>query len=104
MPRITYQQADGSQTTFDAAVGDSVMQVAVNHGVPGITAECGGSAACATCKVDVDPSWAARLPPADENERSLIDGEGPNVRLSCQLKLTDALDGLVVHVPGSQYR
>jgi 2Fe-2S ferredoxin len=104
MPKVTYLLCDGTQRTLDAAEGYSVMQVAVNHGVPGIVAECGGSATCATCKVTVDPPWLARLPPPDENERSLLDGEAPTVRLACQLKLTDALDGLIVHVPKSQYR
>ena len=104
MPRVTFVQSDGRQTTIEASEGMSVMQVAINNGIPGIVAECGGSAACATCKVEPDAAWAARLPPPDANERSLLDETFPNERLSCQIKVCAATDGLTVHVPASQYR
>jgi 2Fe-2S ferredoxin len=97
-------QADGTRKTYDAAEGLSVMQVAVANGVPGIVAECGGSTACATCKVELDPEWLSRVPPPDESEASLLDGEPPTVRLSCQLKLGQGTDGIQVTVPKSQYR
>lgn len=104
MPHITFSNGDGGQRTLEAAEGLSVMQVAVDNGVPGIMGECGGCATCATCKVIVDAEWLARLTPPDENEISVLDGEPPEVRLSCQIKVTAATDGLIVGVPASQYR
>lgn len=105
MPRITYIDSTGTSRSFEAAEGMSVMQIAIDHKVPGIMGECAGCATCGTCKVAIDAAWAgAPLAPADENERSLLDGEDANVRLGCQIRLTPALDGLVVHVPRSQYR
>ena len=80
------------------------MQAAVNNDVPGIAGECGGCVSCATCKVHLPDAWLTMVGEPGELERSLIEDEGPNVRLSCQINVTDALDGLIVHVPASQYR
>ena len=105
MPQITYIAHDGSSTTVDASAGMSVMRAAVMNAVPGIDAECGGACACATCHVVVDPGWAARLSPPAQMEADTLELVGdpqPNSRLSCQLTMTDALDGLVVHTPASQ--
>lgn len=105
MPKITYMSHSGSTTTVDAAAGMSVMRAAVMNAVPGIDAECGGACACATCHVIIDPAWAGRLPPPAQMEADtleLVSDPQPNSRLSCQLTLTDELDGLVVHTPASQ--
>ena len=88
------------------AEGDSVMQTATGAGVPGIVAECGGSAMCATCHVYVDEAWADRLPPPLATELEMLECTAaerlPNSRLSCQIKLSAALDGLVVRIPERQ--
>jgi len=82
------------------------MQAALNHKVEGILGECGGNAMCATCHVYVDPSLLDRIPPATANERFMLSiaAEGPekNSRLSCQIKMTDELDGIVIRLPRKQ--
>ncbi len=107
MARITFVALDGSAKSYDAAEGVSLMRCAVDNDVPGIVAECGGACACATCQVLIAPDWLDRLPVAGPNEASMIDedsGERGMVRrLSCQIEVTPELDGLVVHVPSSQY-
>ena len=105
MPTITYLSHSGSTTSIQAAIGMTVMRAAVMNGVPGIDAECGGSCACATCHVIVDPAWAVRLPPPSANEADTLDlvlDPQPTSRLSCQIEITAALDGLVVTTPESQ--
>jgi 2Fe-2S ferredoxin len=103
MPRVTLIEHDGTSHVLTADVGVSVMQAAVNNDVPGILAECGGAAACATCRVIVPEDWAGRLVPPAALEASMLDDEDtPNLRLSCQIKVTDAIDGLVVHIPSKQ--
>jgi 2Fe-2S ferredoxin len=105
MPSITYIAHDGQATQVQAAVGMTVMRAAVMNGVPGIDAECGGSCACATCHVIVDPAWADRLPPpqvAEADTLEMVADPLPGSRLSCQIVLTDALDGIVVHTPAKQ--
>jgi 2Fe-2S ferredoxin len=82
------------------------MRVAVDAGIPGIVAECGGSCACATCHVYVDPAWTARLPPPNEGERAMLEAVAKmqsTSRLSCQLEIDEQLDGLTVLLPESQY-
>jgi 2Fe-2S ferredoxin len=104
MTRITYIDAEGSAETHDVADGLSVMQGAVSHNVRGIAAECGGAAACATCRVYVAPDWVARLTPRDKLEESMLDDEDldyARLRLSCQIKVINALDGLTVTVAGN---
>ncbi len=106
MPKITYIAFDGEETTVAAKEGMSVMQTAVNNGVDGIVAECGGACSCATCHVFVDPEWFDKLPEAQTMEKEMLDfvmNPQPNSRLSCQIKLTPELDGLIVRTPESQY-
>lgn len=106
MPRVIYIQPDGIETAIDARAGTSVMQAAVTNGVPGIVAECGGAAACATCHVYVDDRWIDRLPPAEADENDMLDCTAserrPTSRLSCQIELSAELDGLIVHAPERQ--
>ena len=86
--------------------GMSVMQAALSHRVAGILGECGGNCMCATCHVYVDPSFLSRLPPVTDNEKFMLSiaAEGPetNSRLSCQIKMTENLDGIIVRLPGKQ--
>lgn len=106
MPKITYIAFDGTETTVEAKEGMSVMQTAVNNGVDGIVAECGGACSCATCHVYVDEGWFDKLPEALAMEREMLDfvmSPEPTSRLSCQIKVTAELDGLVVKTPESQY-
>ena len=106
MPKITYIAFDGTETTVDAKEGMSVMQTAVNNGVDGIVAECGGACSCATCHVYVGEGWFDKLPEAQSMEKEMLDfvmSPQPTSRLSCQIKVTAELDGLVVNTPESQY-
>ena len=106
MPKITYIAFDGTETTVEAKEGMSVMQTAVNNGVDGIVAECGGACSCATCHVYVDEGWFDKLPEAMAMEKEMLDfvmSPEPTSRLSCQIKVTAELDGLVVKTPESQY-
>ncbi len=103
--KITFVSYDGTAHSFEAAPGRSLMEAATAQGVSGIDAVCGGNGYCGTCRVHVEPDWLAKLRPADDLERELIDAAGdsaPNARLSCQIPLVDALDGLVVHTPEHQ--
>src|SRR6202521_5208513 len=106
MPRVTYIAQDGKETTRDIAVGTSVMQAAVLHGVDGIVAECGGSCMCATCHVYVQDDQLAMPPPMEADEDAMLDGTAsprrPNSRLSCQLVVSAEMEGLVVHLPETQ--
>ncbi len=105
MPRITFIEANGKEHVVEAKAGQSVMQAAMDNLVPGILAECGGYANCATCHVYVAEPWLPKLPTADGTEQAMLDCAyhlQPNSRLSCQLKVTPALDGLVVRLPVSQ--
>jgi ferredoxin, 2Fe-2S len=105
MPKITYVQPDDRAQTFDVPVGHSVMEGASKNNVAGIIAECGGACACGTCQVFIDPAWAERVNKPGPLEQSMIeeaDAEKENLRLSCQIPVTDALDGLVVRVPEKQ--
>ena len=106
MPKITFIQPDGAEQTVEIAVGWSVMEGAVRSLVPGIDADCGGACACATCHVYVDPAWAAALPAKAEMEETMLDfaqDAQPTSRLSCQLRVTSDMDGLIVRVPPSQH-
>jgi ferredoxin, 2Fe-2S len=105
MPKITYVQPDGSQIDAEADVGSTVMETAIRNGVPGIVAECGGSCTCATCHVYVDDKWAETVGEPSMMEEDMLDfafDVRPTSRLSCQIKVKDELDGLVVHVPERQ--
>jgi len=106
MPKITYIEASGKEHVIDVTVGLSVMEGAVKHNVPGIDADCGGACACATCHVYVDPAWQAKTGESGGMEQSMLDFANevqPNSRLSCQIKVTPELDGLVVRLPKSQH-
>ena len=106
MTDITFVLNDASQHRVEASNGQSIMQVAMGAGLPGIVAECGGSAMCATCHVYVAPEWVDLLPPALANELEMLEctqsPRQPGSRLSCQIKVSDALSGLVVTMPASQ--
>jgi len=106
MAKITFITADGSQTEVAGKNGDSVMVTAVNNGIEGIIAECGGAASCATCHVIVTPEWYAKLPEPQSIEKDMLEFAAERTdtsRLSCQIKVSDEIDGLVVTVPASQY-
>jgi 2Fe-2S ferredoxin len=104
--RITFIQPDGTAATLDADGAPTAMHLATRHMIPGLPAECGGQCICVTCMVDVDAAWAARLPPAGEDEMDMLsDTLGtvpPGRRLSCQITLAPALDGLVLRIPAGQ--
>lgn len=105
MPQITYVEHSGEARTLDIVIGLSVMEGAVKNSIPGIDADCGGACACATCHVYVDEAWLGALPERSPTEAQMLeyaDGATSNSRLSCQLKVTAALDGLRVTVPESQ--
>ena len=102
--KATWTLTDGHAITLDVAEGTSLMEAATQRGVPGIIGECGGSMSCATCHVVVDPAWADRAGPPSTFEDDMLDiteaGRQPTSRLSCQLRMSAALDGIVVHIPG----
>ncbi|MCB1414879.1 MAG: 2Fe-2S iron-sulfur cluster-binding protein [Phyllobacteriaceae bacterium] len=105
MPKITYVTHDGKSHEVEAAVGTTVMENAIKNSVPGIEAECGGACACATCHVYVDEAWREKAGEADIMEADMLDfayEPKESSRLSCQIKVTDELDGLVVYVPEKQ--
>ena len=106
MAKITYIQFDGSETVIDVKPGLTVMEGAVKNNVRGIDADCGGACACATCHVFVDEAWVSKTGEKSAMEESMLDfaeNVEPNSRLSCQIKVTDELDGLVVRLPESQH-
>lgn len=108
MAYVTYIEHDGTVRKIEVSNGDSVMQGAVSHMVPGIVAECGGGLACATCHCYVDEAWIDRVgPPASEAETEMLDSVSaarkPGSRLSCQITVSQELDGLIVRLPESQY-
>jgi ferredoxin, 2Fe-2S len=105
MPKINYIEHDGKKRTVDAPVGTTVMENAIKNGVPGIVAECGGACSCATCHVHVDEAWKEKVGPPSPMEEDMLDfafDVRPTSRLSCQIKVSDELDGLVVHTPVQQ--
>jgi 2Fe-2S ferredoxin len=106
MPKITFIAFDGKRHEVQATTGLSLMRAAVDNDVPGIDADCGGACACATCHVFVDAAWADRMPPVSATEEEMLNftaerREGS--RLSCQIPITDALDGLTVSMPEGQH-
>ena len=106
MPRITYIEFDGTLHDVDVQSGYSVMEGAVKNGIPGIDADCGGACACATCHVFVEEAWRERVGDQADEEREMlesVDGRRENSRLSCQIPVTDTLNGLVVRMPESQH-
>jgi 2Fe-2S ferredoxin len=108
MPRITYIEHNGTAHPIEVPAGRSVMQGAVDNNVPGIDADCGGECACATCHVYIDPAWLATigLPPPGSQEASMLSFAAvtqPDSRLSCQIQVTEALNGLIVRMPEGQH-
>lgn len=108
MPKVAYIAFDGTETTVDVPVGENVMRGALYNGVEGIVGECGGGLSCATCHCYVDDAWTAKVGgPASQAEEELLESASaevkPSSRLSCQIIMTEALDGLVVRLPESQY-
>ena len=102
MPKITYIDQDGTERTVEAELGATVMETAINNDVPGILATCGGSCSCATCHVYVDADWFERLPPQSLEELDMLDTAHdlePTSRLSCQILVTEEIDGLIVTTP-----
>lgn len=106
MPNITFIHPDNRAQSVNARDGDSAMYTAQLHGIDGIIGECGGGAVCATCHVYVDDNWLDRVGAVGADEDELLEGVAtdrlPTSRLSCQIKITDALDGLVLRVPERQ--
>lgn len=106
MPKITYIENDGTEHVVEAESGMTVMEAAVKNSIPGIEAECGGACSCATCHVYVDEAWKAATGEPEETEEDMLDfafDVRPTSRLSCQIKVSDALDGLVVRLPEKQF-
>jgi ferredoxin, 2Fe-2S len=107
MPKITFIEHDGIVHTVEAEVGSTVMETALRNDVASIVAECGGSCTCATCLVHVDEGWSGIVGPPSAEEEAMLDSAfelKPTSRLSCQIKVSDELDGLVVHTPAYQGR
>lgn len=106
MPRVVYISAGGETREVDAPVGTTVMAAALKNGIDGIVAECGGVCMCSTCHVFVDESFFNRLPPAQDTEEAVLEiaaeERKPTSRLSCQIKITPDLDGLIVRIPERQ--
>ena len=106
MAKITYIEHDGREHVVEVKNGLSVMEGAIRNNVPGIDADCGGACACATCHVYVDPAFEGKTGEKSAMEESMLDfaeNVEPNSRLSCQIKVTDELDGLIVRLPESQH-
>ena len=105
MPKITYIEHNGKKHTVKVSNGLSVMEGAVQNNIPGIDADCGGSCACATCHVYVDEKWFSKLPKKENAEVDMLDmAFEPNKfsRLSCQISVSDELDGMAVKIPSKQ--
>lgn len=105
MVEINFIDHKGERHQVQATVGMTVMEAAVQNRVPGIDAECGGACACATCHVYIEPDWQEAVGPAERMEEDMLDfafDVRPNSRLSCQIKVTEALNGLVLRTPERQ--
>ena len=106
MPKVTFIEDSGEEKQVEVAIGESLMQAAVNNMIEGIIGECGGSCVCATCHCFIDDDWRERVGPTNEAEDDMLsyeDSRQENSRLGCQVKMTEELDGLVVRLPASQY-
>lgn len=106
MPKVIFIDFEGTERAVDGLVGDSVMETATSHDLPGIDADCGGACACATCHVYVDQDWLSVVGKPDDLEAEMLDvaeDVRDNSRLSCQIKLTEEMDGLVVTTPETQF-
>jgi 2Fe-2S ferredoxin len=105
MPKITFNDSSGAGRTVETELGSTVMETAIRNNIPGIEAECGGACACATCHVYVDEAWREKVGGPSPMEEDMLDfgyDVRPSSRLSCQIKVTEDLDGLVVTTPDKQ--
>ena len=105
MPTIIFVEQDGSRKEVSVETGYTVMEAAVNYGIDGIVAECGGACACATCHSYIDDAWADKVGEMDDMEDSMLDAayeRKDNSRLTCQIEVTDEMDGLIVHVADNE--
>jgi len=106
MAKITYVEWNGTQHEVEVPSGLTLMEGARDNNIPGIDADCGGACACSTCHAYVDPAWVEKLPPKDAMEEDMLDfayeTDEVRSRLTCQVKVTDALDGLVLQLPEKQ--
>lgn len=105
MPKITFVEANGAEHVIDAKNGATIMETAIQNLVPGIEAECGGALACATCHVYVDAAWREKAGEPTPMEEDMLDfayDVQPESRLSCQIKVSDDLDGVIVRIPERQ--
>ena len=105
MPKIIYKDYQGTSKTIEVESGFTVMEGAIQKEIPGIDADCGGSMACATCHVYVDEKWIDKIPKAEDAEIDMIDmafEPKKNSRLSCQITVSDKIEGLIVHLPEKQ--
>lgn len=107
MAAVTFIEHDGAEYTVEIPDGTSLMQGAINNAIAGIVGECGGGLACATCLCFVDPAWVDRVGAPSDMEKDMLDfstnGDKPGSRLSCQIAASDALNGLIVRLPESQF-
>jgi ferredoxin, 2Fe-2S len=105
MPQVVFITGDGERHEVDVESGYSVMEAAINNNIDGIVAECGGACACATCHSYVDDAWLGKLAEMDDMEDSMLDAayeRKDNSRLTCQIEMSDELDGLVIHVADNE--
>ncbi len=106
MPQVKFIEFNGTEHVVDANNGESIMLAATSNLVPGIDADCGGECSCATCHVIIEDEWQQKLEPASDSENSMLDlnpDRTANSRLSCQIPMSDDLDGIVVNLPEFQY-
>jgi 2Fe-2S ferredoxin len=105
MPQLTFVEDNGTRHPIEAPLGRSLMQIALDHSVPGMLGECGGSCSCGTCHGVVDVAWMPRLPAMNETEVFMLEGipeRRDGSRLCCQIRMQAELDGLVVQLPREQ--
>ncbi len=105
MPKITFIEYDGNKSVVDATVGNSVMETAIENMVSGIDADCGGNCICSTCHGYIDDAWLGKLPPMEAEEEAMVEFANEpesNSRLTCQIHMTEELDGLIVRLPETQ--
>ncbi|MCK9542163.1 MAG: 2Fe-2S iron-sulfur cluster-binding protein [Novosphingobium sp.] len=106
MGKITFISADGSRTEVQVEPGESIMRIALNAGIEGLVAECGGCLSCATCHCYVEGGWADRIPPASAEEEVMVEcaiDVRDTSRLSCQIQFTEEMDGIEIEIPATQY-
>ena len=106
MPKVIYITPDETRHEVEVETGYSIMEGAINNNIEGIVAECGGACACATCHSYVDAAWTDKIPAMDDMEDSMLDAafeRKENSRLTCQIEMSDELDGIVIHVADNEY-